>query len=185
MPTFKTHANFTAHYRLVSALHHLYNSIDASSKSPADLLPIAVFLAFSIESYINHLGSRHIKNWDKLERRSWKKKLDILHEDRGKQPNWDDYPLLFVCEIFELRKRLAHGKPESVNGPEFSSYQEALEFIENDDIDPKWFENINEVWLRESQKRFIELMEYMAAMYGLSPTNYFHASTKSVTGPYE
>lgn len=188
MPTFKTSATFTAQIRLVSALHHLYNVIERTPKHPADLLPVAVFMAFSIESYVNQLGSSHVKFWEDFERKlSWKEKIELLHKNRGKKPTWGKEPLQFASEIFKLRDRLAHGKPEEVTGSEFSSHQEAEEFILNNDLEPEWFKKINAEWLDQSkgvgyksQGRFVALMEYLATLHDLSPTNYYQESSKYV-----
>lgn len=181
MQTFKTSATFTAQTKLISALHRLYNAADRTQKSPADLLPIAVFMAFSIEAYLNQLGFQHrVFRDDRKSKLGWKTKAELLHEHCGKKPIWGQPPLQFATEIFTLRDQLAHGKPETVIGPEFSSQQDADEFIVNDEMEPKWFKKIDADWLDKSAAKFDTLMEYLAALHGLSSLDYFKQSSRWV-----
>jgi hypothetical protein len=184
MSIFKTHIEFTAQHSTISALYSLLNSLESTQKSPSDILPIAILMAFSIESYINNIGASQIRIWDEIERLPWKRKLIILHKERKKNPEWEHDPLQFATEIFKLRDRLAHGKPESIEGPSFASRQEALDFIQNNDIVPEWFSKIDEAWVQKTQKRFDELMEYLSLFFGSSPTNYFQTSTIHITSPH-
>jgi hypothetical protein len=185
MVNFHTEGEFTAQYLLISALHHLYHLVEFSQKTPIDLLPIPVFMAFSIESYINNLSKQHLENWEEIERCPWKEKLRKLHQKRNKPIKLGESPLQFASEIFNIRDKLAHGKPDKpVVGPSFTTFCDAQHFIEQNDIDPKWFTDLDYEWFKKSQRQFAELMEYLSLLFGSSPTNYFHASTKRVTGPH-
>lgn len=185
MATFKTHTEFTAQCRAIAALHHLYNLVDPSKKSPSDVVPIAVFMAFSIEAYVNNLGARNLKIWDDLERLPWKTKISILHKERGQEPKWGEGPLKFAVELFKLRDKLAHGKAEKLEGPIFETQNEAFEFIANHDIEPKWFVDLDSAWIDQSKPRFDELMEYLARLFDLSPADYYRKSQLLISGPYE
>lgn len=186
MKAFGTKVTFTAQSRLIAALHHVYNAVYHTPQSPADLLPIAVFMAFSIEAYLNQLMYENIESWDKHERKPWKEKIELLHKHRGIKADFDNVDALkFASEIFELRNKLAHGKPEPVDGATFSSYQDAEAFILNADMSPDWFKNINSDWLedwfgKKADSKFQKIMEYLATLHGLSPTNYFQESSGQV-----
>jgi len=184
-PSFKTHIKVTAQHSTVSALYHLLNSLESTQKrTPSDILPAAILMAFSIESYINNIGASHIEIWDQLERLPWKNKLAILHKERKRIPEWQHYPLQFATEIFRLRDRLAHGKAELIEGPSFASRQEAIDFAQDGNVEPEWISKIDETWLREARRRFDELMEYLSLLFGSSPTSYFQTSTVHISGPH-
>lgn len=181
MQTFKTSVTFTAQTKLISALHRLYNAVDRTQKSPADLLPIVVFMAFSIEAYLNQLGLQHrVFRDDRKSKLGWKTKAELLHEHCGKKPIWGQGPLQFATAIFDLRDQLAHSKSETVIGPGFSSQQDADEFIVNDEMEPEWFKKIDADWLDKSATKFETLMEYLATLHDLPPSDYFKQSSRWV-----
>ena len=68
MTTYQPYSNFTAQSRTVSALMSMYAQLEADASSRMQLTPIVVFLAFSIESYLNSIGARKLSIWDELER---------------------------------------------------------------------------------------------------------------------
>ncbi|WP_415880735.1 hypothetical protein [Methylomonas sp. TEB] len=181
MQTFRATATFTAQSHLIAALHRLYNAVDRTQKSPADLLPIVVFMAFSIEAYLNQLGvQQRVFRDDPQNKLQWKQKFELLHQHCGKTAIWGHEPLQFARAIFDLRDRLAHGRRDTVIGPDFSSQQDADEFIVNDEMEPEWFKEIDSDWLDKSAAKFETLMEYLAKLHGLSPTDYFKQSSRWV-----
>jgi hypothetical protein len=95
----------------------MYGQLERGGSSRIELTPIVVFLAFSIESYLNSIGARKLNIWEELERLSWRKKIAILHKTAGRTLEWGKEPLQFATEVFALRDRLAHGKPERIVGP--------------------------------------------------------------------
>ena len=48
------------------------------------------FAAFSLEAYLNHLGPRRFKCWEKLEHLPVESKLALLLEDLNQRPTWLD-----------------------------------------------------------------------------------------------
>ena len=64
----------------------MYAQLEAGASSRIELTPIVVFLAFSIESYLNSIGARKLIIWDELERLPWKNKVVILHKTAGRSP---------------------------------------------------------------------------------------------------
>ena len=179
MAAFKPRTAFTAQYRNVTALHRLFTKLDSAFEppnlEPAEILPMVVFMAFSIESYVNSIGARKLEIWDEVERLPWKKKLAILHKVAGAKPEWNREPLQFAQEIFTLRDKLAHGKAEVHVAPAFSSPEEAEDFALNDEFVPPWFYNITTAWIQEARERFTQLMEYLGTMHALDPGDYRQA----------
>src|SRR6185436_15567452 len=105
------------------------------------LSPIVVFLAFSIESYLNSLGARAIPFWDEIERLPWKSKVGVLHTTAGRDPDWGKEPLQFATEVFRLRDKLAHGKPERVLGPKRPDDPESEKLLAEDVFTPDWYKS--------------------------------------------
>jgi hypothetical protein len=160
------------------------SAIGVHEPKPAQVVPVVVFMAFSVEAYINNLGFRHIPNWSEKERKPWKDKIKLPHKAKEKPASWNSGPLAFASNLFEIRDRLAHGKPERVEGPTFNSMIEAQDHITSSDFDPDWFSALGSQWYKESQEKFFELLEYLALLHGLSPTDYLHATTaRAVQAP--
>jgi hypothetical protein len=177
----RTFAEVTAQRRNIQALHALMSAIGVGEPKPAQLIPIIVFMAFSIEAYVNNLGFRYISDWNEKERNPWKDKIKSLHKAKGISASWSSGPLAFASSLFKIRDRLAHGKPEHIEGPSFDSIQEAQNHIASSDFDPDWFSALGTKWYQESQKQFFELLEYLAVLHNLSPTDYMHATTAQAT----
>lgn len=180
----RTFSEVSAQRRNLQALHALIATIGVREPKPQEVLPVVVFMAFTFESYVNNLGYRRQPDWSKKERKPWREKVKLLHELQSTSPNWDSAPLDFASELFELRDRLAHGKPEQVDGPSFDCMGAAQEHITSSDFDPDWFSVLGPYWYKQAKDKFFALLEYMAQLHGLSPTDYLHASTnRAVQSP--
>ena len=140
-----------------------------------------MFLAFSIESYLNSIGARKLTIWDELERLPWKSKVVILHKTAGKSAEWDKDPLQFASEVFALRDRLAHGKPERVLGPIFRTKAEATQYLNrpvlSPDLQPEWYTRITVDWVMRAKERFRLLMIYLGGLFGLHESDHLLTST--------
>jgi hypothetical protein len=71
-----------------------------------------LFSAFAVEAAVNHVGSDHVPDWEKNERKmgGWKAKLDQLAARFGLVFDYQTRPAVSVKEAFEIRRNLAHGK---------------------------------------------------------------------------
>ena len=65
---------------------------------------------------------------------SWRAKINLLHEIAKRVPQWDDNPLKFAVDVFAIRDRLAHGKPEIVKSKLLLNYPTPL----NDQSEQLW-----------------------------------------------
>jgi hypothetical protein len=159
----------------------MYGQLERDASSQIELTPIVVFLAFSIESYLNSIGGRTLSFWDELERLPWKNKIAILHEAAGKSPEWGKDPLQFASEVFSLRDRLAHGKPERVVGPKFRTEVEAVQYLNSHDVNPalqpEWYTRITKDWVMRAKERFRLLMLYLGGLFGLHESDHLLTST--------
>lgn len=157
----------------------LYAGLDRDDPEKANLTPIVVFLAFSIESYLNSLGARELEIWDEIERLPWRSKVEILHKVAGRTPDWGREPLQFATEVFRLRDKLAHGKPEQVLGPWVD--EDVLQgVLESGQLQPDWYQGINKKWALDAKVRFHALMEYLGEFFGLHESDHLMMSSGGV-----
>ena len=182
MTKFQPYVDFTAQQLTVRALMSLYSRIEDRDLQEIDLLPFIVFMAFSIEAYLNSVGSRHIQYWEELERLPWKNKISILHKNSGKQMNWGEEPLQFCSQVFKIRDKLAHGKPERVTGPVCSSHAEAFVYIsgKNTELEPEWYKILTKEWVIAARDRYELLMAHIASLYSLGNSDHLHATTGTI-----
>lgn len=157
----------------------LFAAIDSDNTNSIELTPVVVILAFSIEAYLNALGERHLPIWSELERLPWRSKIEILYKTANKVPNWGTQPLQFAVEIFSIRDKLAHGKPECVVGDLRNTNTEAWEDVEV--LQPDWIRKITKPWVTDAGHRFHALMSHMANMFGEKEDDYLLHSLGSVT----
>ena len=177
MATFQPYSDFTAQSKTHGTLMSMYAQLERDPNSRIELTPIVVFLAFSIESYLNSLGARKLEFWDELERLPWKRKMVILHKIAKKTPDWGKNPLQFATEMFRLRDVLAHGKPERVLGPVFSEEGEAYRFLHSHDLETEWYSGITREWVMEAKEHFRLLMLYLGGLFGFHESDHLTSST--------
>jgi hypothetical protein len=164
----RPYTDFTAQGINVRALMSLYAELERDPEKTS-LTPFVVFLAFSVESYLNSLGARQLPIWDELERLPWKSKITILHKVAGATPKWGEEPLVFASEVFKLRDKLAHGKPERVF--------DTLTSMPGEVPIPTWFAGINRAWVLNAKQRFRSLMVYLASLFGLHESDHLLLSS--------
>lgn len=176
MTTYQAFNDFTAHGKSVSALMNLYTNLEKSGAKTIELTPIVVFLAFSIEGYLNSLGARHVLVWDELERLPWKNKIKILYKTAGKEPAWGKDPLQFTVELFRIRDKLAHGKPERVLGPKVRDNEP----VEVHKLQPDWYKSITKEWVLEAKERFRLLMIDLGTLFNEHESDHLLQATGGV-----
>ena len=66
-----------------------------------------MFLAFTIEAYVNHLAASKITDWSKRERElGQSRRLRLLLSAVGLDPSFEERPFRSVAELFEIRDQL-------------------------------------------------------------------------------
>ena len=87
-----------------------------------------VFSAFSIEAYLNHLGTSLVEFWDTIERKlSPREKLDLLAGILRIELDYGNRPFQTFTKMFAFRNALAHGRTESLT-------QDSLQVLSEDDV---------------------------------------------------
>lgn len=174
--TYQPYRDVTAQGMNVQVLMTMLSLIEKGPESAIRVVPAVVFMAFSVEAYLNNIGAKRISYWDELERLPWRKKINILHEVAGRKADWGHSHLQFASTLFSLRDKLAHGKPERILGPVFQNANDAQEFAMRT-LEPAWFTKLNKAWAMKAKIQFTELMGYLAEMHDLHESDHLLSST--------
>ena len=158
----------------------MYARLEQKPDTKEELTPVVVFTAFAIESYLNSIGARKIPFWDDLERLPWRQKVSILHKAASKKPDWGQDPLQFASEVFSLRDKLAHGKPERVLSPPQQTDRAAGELLSSQSLQPDWYRGITREWAFQAKSRFRILMVYLGALHGLHESDHLLSSSGGI-----
>ena len=177
MTTFQPYLDFTAQGKTVQALMMLYAQFEKRPFAKIELLPFVVFMAFSIEAYLNSIGAMNIDFWDELERLPWKQKVGILHKNSGRALDWGKEPLQFAAEVFRIRDKLAHGKTERIVGPVCKTSAEADSHFSTNRLEPDWYHGLTSEWVRDANERFRLLMTYLGSLYDLHESDHLHSAS--------
>lgn len=106
--------NVRPHFYLYQAGRQAYQ-IAIENKNPHRYpypwMTCIVFSAFSLEAYLNFAGGEILSYWDKLEKITFKSKLEILHEVASLQYEPGNRPINTVLKLISMRNKMAHGKP--------------------------------------------------------------------------
>jgi hypothetical protein len=130
-----------------------------------------LFDAFTLEAYLNHLGSKQLSFWPPLkEKLGPKEKLDVLCEVLEFHPDFGQSPWQSWGFIFKLRNLLVHAQTESVP---FRGELHGEELHIKDWPKAKWEEYISvkkcQNFLDDTKSMIIEL----ATKAGISPDDVF------------
>jgi len=180
MMKYQAYSDFTAQSMTLSALMSMYGNLEQNRGQRFELTPIIVFLGFSVESYLNSIGARKLPIWDDLERLPWRQKVSILHTTAGRIPDWGKDPLQFASEVFSLRDKLAHGKPERVVGPIVTNPFEAHQLYISGDLQPNCYRGITIDWVTQAKKRFRLLLVYLGQLFDLPESDHLLISSAGV-----
>ena len=106
---------YTVGYLRAVSHHALEEARENEKGSYFNLMVTLVFSAFTIEAYLNHLGTKVIPFWSTIERSlSPSKKLEIIAVQLAKPIDYGRRPFQSFKSIFRLRDFLAHGRKEYV-----------------------------------------------------------------------
>ncbi len=80
--------------------------------------------AFTFESYLNHLGSKHFKLWDEIESIKVMDKYSVLCKELSVTPDLSKRPYQTLKSLFRFRNSIAHGKSLVLNETKAVSSQD-------------------------------------------------------------
>lgn len=107
-----THSGHCKTY--ASLMHTAWHLLDRAEKddcgSLLNLQAAIVFIAFSFEAYLNHVGEEEIPFWSEIDRISHGKKMKVLSKHLGFVVDKSCPPFQAVEALFKMRNALAHGR---------------------------------------------------------------------------
>ena len=181
MKRYRIYSEFTPQAHNLEIVYSLLRRVEKDELSDNELPAVAVFMAFTIESYLNSIGQRRFQKW--RERDSWRTKIKLLHRDSGHEPDWDSPLLSMAAALFNIRDRLAHGKSEIAASRPFQTIEAANACL-NDPTQPRpkprWLLDF-EIELRSLKSRFQELLSYLAKVGGVESLDFLHKTVDYVT----
>jgi len=71
-----------------------------------------LFVAFTFEAYLNHLGQERIEFWSSIESIKVMEKYDCLCKSLGVSPNFSKRPYQTLKSLFRFRNAVAHGRTQ-------------------------------------------------------------------------
>lgn len=161
----RPYMNFTAQSTALHAFYLMIGRLEKGELSEGEYPSVIVFMAFSLEAYLNTLGARQVAFWREIERLPWRTKIEILHAVAGAKPSWGDGPLQFAVRIFKFRDQLAHGKPERVCGDWIPGTPDGTHSDMHRAMKPTYMEGITAQWLMNSADQFRILMTYLGSLF--------------------
>lgn len=162
----RPYKEFTAQSTALQAFYAMIGRLQRGELLENEHPTIVVFMAFSLEAYLNTLGDRQIPFWDEIERLPWRTKIKILHKVAGAEPNWAQGPLQFAIKIFKIRDILAHGKPERVCGAWEPGRPDNTQKNKTDALRSSHLAFLTKEWLLDAAEQFRKLMLYLGDMFG-------------------
>lgn len=166
MKKYQPYCKYPPHRFASGTISKMFWLLDSNISEIYPCNPYIVFMAFTIESYLNTIGNENISYWNELEQLSWRKKINILYQSVGKKVDWGKEPLQFATELFKLRNELAHGKNEQeILGDLYDTREEAKNALEN--MTRNWhksYEKVDRQWVIESVSRYTALMEGLSEL---------------------
>ncbi len=98
----------------IASRHYLDRACAKEDGSFYDVMGSLLFSAFTLEAYLNHLGSMTIGHWDYLERLRPQEKLELLSNILDYKIDYSKRPFQTINILFNFRNEVAHGKTETV-----------------------------------------------------------------------
>lgn len=162
----RPYMNFTAQSTALRAFYLMIGRLEKGELSEGEYPSVVVFMAFSLEAYLNTLGARQVTFWSEIERLPWKTKIEILHAVARAKPSWGDGPLQFATRIFKFRDQLAHGKPNRVCGEWVPGAPDGTHSEMHGAMKPSYMKDITAQWILDAAAQFRTLMTYLGGLFG-------------------
>lgn len=112
---------YDGHCKTYAVVHHTaWHLLDMAEKTESgrllNLRAAMVFMAFTFEAYLNHVGSEEIPFWEEIEKISWRRKLQVISKHLKHSLDMSCSPMQGIAELFRFRDYLAHGRTEKLDG---------------------------------------------------------------------
>jgi len=126
------------------------------------LISSLMLSAFTIESYLNYIGEKHIASWNEIEKECTIDKIKKIGAISMLDMDWGQRPYQTIKSIFKFRNELAHAKPKILQGK--TSIQE--ESFDGFDVKDFWEEYPTIEHVRNAKADVLNVMEAIARALG-------------------
>ena len=106
------------------------------------IMAALMFVAFTVEAFLNHLGSRHFECWGEIEKSlSPPKKLSLLCESLEIPLDHGSRPVQTVQKLFRFRNDVAHGKDVTIkHEKQIYATENEVDILTKEFLVPEWQE---------------------------------------------
>jgi len=153
-------------YMRMSARHSLDCATNNKEGSFYQLISSLMFSAFTLEAYMNHLGSESIEYWEQIESIRYLDKLKVLYLRLGLDFDKSRRPLQTIVQLVKFRNLMAHGKTERIFGSKMITTPSLGPG--NELVEAEWEKFCNEREAQRSLKDVSEIVEVLNKAAGNS-----------------
>lgn len=144
-----------------------------------------MFTAFTLESFLNHIGEEHCEFWNEIEKNRPLEKLKMLYLIFELDYDNSKRPIQSMKALFRIRNQLAHAKTETNKRTYLRDKQNSDEgFLEQlGQAKPNWE---NELTNKNVKKYFEDMESIVKELYQCTNpivTNPFSIMVSSSSGP--
>jgi hypothetical protein len=116
----REHEVRTYAYHFAIARRALKDAEKAPKSIKFNAITCFVFCAFTLEAYLNHLGSLRGRGWADFERSPVLAKLRWLSDQFHVEWNYEEGPIETLRQVVRFRNAMAHGRTERASHTELS-----------------------------------------------------------------
>jgi hypothetical protein len=158
------YAHYSFNY-LTGAIDGLKENISLEDAPMSRKIALAILIAFTYESFLNHAGNQRIRSWgDHLKKKlSPEGKLALLCELGNTPVDFGKSPFQTFREVFAIRNLLAHAETEYMDVP-ITSNENAEDFPR-----PVWLIKLNTLKFQRSLDDMKEIMKTIESSLDIEP----------------
>ena len=126
------------------------------------LISSLMLSAFTIESYLNYIGEKHIASWKEIEKESTIEKIKKIGAISSIDMDWGQRPYQTITSLFRFRNDLAHAKPKILQGKKIIREDS----FEDYDVKDFWEDYPTIEHVRNAKSDILKVMEAMGRALG-------------------
>lgn len=138
---FRKQITYSDHWN--AAKIYLHEGKEAKRYSYYKYLSSVLFVAFSLEAFLNHVGEEIFTAWEEMEKLPPKSKIAVICEKLAIKLNYGILPWQIIPEIIGIRNKIAHGK---------NSLLKKVVIVDHDKYDEVFQEFLTADWQKYATK---------------------------------
>ncbi|WP_415770320.1 hypothetical protein [Pseudomonas sp. LB3P38] len=158
------------HNDIANTAHHLKTRIEEMEAVGSrhgislDITACLVMLAFSFESRLNFVGEQKVEGFK--ERQVFNKKVELVVEALGLEPDFSVRPYSSIKELKDFRDTIAHGKPAVAEVNEVVDFHPGTNY-DDFDLRAKWEASLTIGFMRQCSDDIDEIWSEWIATAGI------------------